>query len=279
MWLLEQTPEGAPALRCWPWSFAAGYGATRFGVECVLPITDPRPAPASTDWLEWSIAALRRSGKELPEPSQVLLREALNPSGVTRPDGLPAYRPSGPSAAEAQAARGTLSPGAIDDADDYEYGRGRMILRECSSYDERQLELGNGSMALFRATKWTRHTGSIFGRGDQRHGAPLRRVLAAVAFDLLDQPAHEVGAQLLGMNPLRAEHFETDSRAWRPAARYWAEGRRCSPSSAAGPGPTPRMDAGCFPAGGRWRSDQTYTEPLRRWLADCEVLTQALTRE
>jgi len=263
--LAEAAAPGAPALRCWPYGLDSGYGSVMFGVECVLPLTDPPPAADGGDWLTATLEQVTRNGRPLPSVAQQLLAETLAP-GPRRADGLPGYRPCGPDrgSAETYAALSTLSPGNADD--DYDHAAGRTVFRECVRYETREVALatGDGRTARARATSWRRHARTDDVRRGERNAAPIRALLAAVAFDLAGAAAATVGGPVLGLRPNPREHHPEHSYAWRAGSspyRYRQQGRAmlaqlgCWPWVHATDGKLPRT----------WRRQEAFLAPLTDW--------------
>lgn len=259
--LAASTPAGAPALRCWPYGFDSPGLASpihRYGVECVLPLVT---VPAG----EWSVDAL--AGELLPAKSRgeaVAALEAmlLAPGAERRADGLPAYAACGPDAGRAQwlAARGTREP---DGATDH---RGRAVaFREVTSYEVEQ----RGPITA-RFVTYAAHVEPPASyrpaKTGRNVGAPLRRVLATVARDVLDRSAHDVD-RVYGLRPNRRGLYREGSDLARDSSRgrtMRREGRALL--SALGAWPWALAPAGALPAS--WRTDALYVESLRSWCAE-----------
>ena len=110
----------------------------------------------------------------------------------------------GPGPAEGLALRGTVKPRMSGTAD-YDVVSGRAVFREITNYETREISLGNGRYATFRAVTGRKHERSprqSRGQGRSR-GAAMRDVLAAVAHDLMGCDAFEVGTRILGGAPRR----------------------------------------------------------------------------
>lgn len=259
--LAETTPAGAPALRCWPYGFESPGLASpihRYGVECVLPLVT---VPAGA----WSVEAL--AGDLLPartrgEAITALEAMLLAPGAPRRADGLPAYRPCGPDASRAQwlAARGTLEPG---DGTDH-HGRA-VAFREITSYEVEQ----RGPITA-RFVTYAAHVEPPASyrpaKTGRNVGAPLRRVLATVARDVLDRPAHDVD-RVYGLRPNRRGLYREGSDLARDSSRgrtMRREGRALL--AALGAWPWALAPAGALPAS--WRTDALYVESLRSWCED-----------
>lgn len=111
----------------------------------------------------------------------------------------------------------------------------------------------------------------------QRRPAWVRRIAAAVAFDLGDYALVEVSAKVLGLTD--HEMWTKDARVTDGTARKAREYRRFGRALLARLGAWPWADVerGNLPA--TWRTDAAFLEPLRAWHENaCDELEQQLAR-